>query len=96
MLSTSRKKCLSIAVIGDDINRMQQVNCFHTKPLTKLQGHCLTLTNLIYYSKFDRDHYLGWYYIFWRGYHTKTKNGMYSTTCLFLEFHCSIPNVNDR
>ena len=26
-----------------------------------------------YYSKFARDHYLGWFYIFRHGYHTKTK-----------------------
>ena len=33
---------------------------------------------------------------FRHGYHTKTKNGMYSRTCLFPEFHCYIPNMNNR
>ena len=28
--------------------------------------------------------------------HTKTKNSMYSRTCLFPEFHCYIPNMNNR
>ena len=51
---------------------------------------------IIYYSKFARDHYLGQYYIFRHGYHTKTKIGMYSRTYLFTEFHCCIPNVNNR
>ena len=53
-------------------------------------------TCLIHYSKFATDHYLRQYYIFRHGYHTKTKNGMYSRTCLFPEFHCCLPNVNNR
>ena len=50
----------------------------------------------ICYSHFTRDHYLGRYYILRHVYHTNTKNSVYSRTCLFLELHCYIPNVNNR
>ena len=54
-----------------------------------------TVTSIIYYSKFAKDHCLGWHYISRQGYHAKTKHGMYSRTCLFPEFHCFIPNLNN-
>ena len=44
---------------------------------------CTYVCTYVYYSHFARDHYLGQYYILWHVYHTKTKNGMYSRTCLF-------------
>ena len=49
----------------------------------------------IYYSKFAKDHCLGWHYISRHGYHAKTKHGMYSRTCLFHECQCCIPNLNN-
>ena len=49
-----------------------------------------------YYSKFAKDHYLGLHYISRHGYHAKTKHGLYSRTCLFHEFQCCIPNLNNR
>ena len=52
--------------------------------------------NVIYYSKFAKDHYLGLHYISRHGYHAKSKYGMYSRTCLFHEFQCCIPNLNNR
>ena len=39
--------------------------------------------------------YLGRHYIFRHGYHTNTKNGMYSRTCLVPELYCCIPNLNN-
>ena len=50
----------------------------------------------VYYSHLARDHYLGQYCILQHAYHTKTKNGMYLSTCLFPEYYCYIPNVNNR
>ena len=50
----------------------------------------------VYYAHFAWDHYLVRYYILRHVYHTKTKNSMYSRTCLFPKFHCYIPNVNNR
>ena len=50
----------------------------------------------VYYSIFAKDHYLGLHYISRHGYHAKTKHGMYSRTCLFHEFQCCIPNLNNR
>ena len=51
---------------------------------------------VIYYSHFAMNHYLGRYYILRHVYHKKNLNDMYSRTCLFHEFHCYIPNVNNR
>ena len=54
----------------------------------------IIISNL-YYSKFAKDHSLGWHYISRLEYHAKTKHGMYSRTCLFPEFHCCIEYLNN-
>ena len=108
MILWERVSELSTCGITRIVEFSKQVPGFSTlttsDQITLLKGSCLEilvgrgvfLLGIIYYSHLARDHYLGQYYILRHVYHTKTKNGMYSRTCLFPECHCYIPNVNNR